>query len=147
MHCFIILVNLCALSDTCYCFSVKQKKKQLFKLYLLWIMLLPWRLQTRLVKKRMWNHPGKQITCSRNESNILCCVHVAAAATGETRPPQNRANGIWLGQRKDGRHHVVALISKPWLRKRKLFTEVAASRGLVFPKWQRPQWDLGDEDG
>lgn len=99
-------------------------------------------------KAKMSNHPGKQTTYCRNEFNILCCVHVAAAAaTGETRPPQNRANVSWLGERKDGCHHVIALISKPWLRKRKRFTEVAASRGLVFPKWQRPQRDLDDEDG
>lgn len=51
----------------------------------------------------------------------------------DTPTSKNRANVIWLGQRKDGCHHVVALISKPWLRKRKRFTEVAASRGLVFP--------------
>lgn len=33
-------------------FQLNRKKKQLFKFYVFWIMLLPWRLQTALVKKR-----------------------------------------------------------------------------------------------
>lgn len=34
MHCFIIL-NLCALSDTCFCFSVKQKKTTIQILFIM----------------------------------------------------------------------------------------------------------------
>lgn len=35
MHCFIILVNLCALSDTCFCFSAKQKKTTIQILFIM----------------------------------------------------------------------------------------------------------------
>lgn len=61
MHCFIILVNLCAHSDTCFCFSVKQKEKTTIQILFILNNAASMATANRTCEKaKMSNHPGKQ---------------------------------------------------------------------------------------
>lgn len=94
-------------------------------------------------KADMRNHPEKLQTYRRRFvlGSCSCSCH------GRDTPSSKQGYTSWLGQRHDGCHHVIALICKPWLRKRKLVTKFAARKRLLSPKRQRLQPDLDDKDG